>query len=300
MTASGIEPATEPDHLTGRTRLAGVVGWPVMYSRSPRLHNYWIGRHGIDGAYLPLAVRPGMLEVALRGLLHSGFAGVNLTIPHKETALALCDEHDETASRAGAANTLTFTEDGRIFGSNTDGEGFLGNLTSAGVDPAGGPALLLGAGGSARAIAAALLAIGVAVSISNRTEQRAEALAASLPGIRVIPWARRDDALRDQALLVNTTSIGWSGGNATDPEDGAPGSPINLDQAGAGLVVNDIVYVPLETRLLADARARGLRTVDGLGMLLYQARPGFAAWFGVEPVIDAALRERIAADIPPR
>lgn len=285
--------------LTGRTRLAGVVGWPVMYSRSPRLHNHWIARYGIEGAYVPLAVRPGLLEIALRGLLHSGFAGVNVTIPHKEAALALCDEHDDIARRCGAANTLTFTEDGRIFGSNTDAEGFLGNLRSAGVDPAAGPALLLGAGGSTRAVAAALIAAGVPVTVTNRTDARAAALAELLPEVRVLPWERREDALADHALLVNTTSVGWSGGNASDPEDGAPGSPIALDRAPAGLVVNDIVYVPLKTRLLADAERRGLRTVDGLGMLLHQARPGFAAWFGVEPEIDAETRALVAADIPP-
>jgi shikimate dehydrogenase len=287
-----------PDIFTGRTRLAGVVGWPVMHSRSPRLHNYWIARYGIDGAYVPLAVQPGLLEVALRGLLYSGFAGVNLTIPHKEAALAICDEHDEVAARAGAANTLTFTEDGRIFGSNTDGEGFINNVASAGVDPAAGPVLLLGAGGSSRAIAAALLAMGVPVSVTNRTEQRARALAETLPGVRVVAWEQREDALPDHALLVNTTSVGLSGGNASDPEDGAPGSPIGLDRAPSGLVVNDIVYVPLQTRLLADAAARGLRTVDGLGMLLHQAKPGFTAWFGVEPDIDADVRARIAIDIP--
>ena len=288
-----------PDIFTGRTRLAGVVGWPVMHSRSPRLHNYWIARYGIDGAYVPLAVRPGLLDVALRGLLHSGFAGVNLTIPHKEAALAACDEHDEVAARAGAVNTLTFTEDGRIFGSNSDGEGFLDNLLSAGVDPTAGPALLLGAGGSSRAIAAALLAKGVAVRVTNRTESRAAALAEELPGLQTVPWDDRTDALADHALLVNTTSVGLGGGNATEPEDGVPETPISLDRAPAGLVVNDIVYVPLKTRLLADAQQRGLRTVDGLGMLLHQARPGFTAWFGVEPDIDADVRARIASDIPP-
>ncbi len=291
-------PVADVDVLTGRTRLAGVVGWPVMYSRSPRLHNLWLQRYGIDGAYVPLAVRPGFFDVAIRGLLHAGFAGVNVTIPHKEAALGVCDEHDEAAERAGAANTLTFTEDGRIFGSNTDGDGFLDNLRHSGVDPAAGPALLLGAGGSTRAIAAALLRLGVSVAISNRTEARAEALVTKLPGLRIVPWDHREDALADQALLVNTTSVGMGGGNATDAEDGTPGSPIGLDRARGDLVVHDIVYVPLETRLLAEARARGLRAVDGLGMLLCQARPGFAAWFGVEPEIDGDLRDRIAADIP--
>lgn len=300
MTTGQARPIPARDGVTGQTRLAGVVGWPVMHSRSPRLHNLWIARYGIDGAYVPLAVRPGMLEVALRGLLHAGFAGVNITLPHKETALALCDEHDEVAFRAGAANTLTFTEDGRIFGSNTDGEGWLASMRQAGVDPQAGPALLLGAGGSTRALAASLLALGVRVTITNRTESRAAALAAALPGLEVIAWERREDALSDHALLVNTTSVGLAGGNGSEAEEGAPGSPIALDRAPSGLVVNDIVYVPLETRLLADANARGLRTVDGLGMLLHQARPGFAAWFGVDPEIDDAVRARIEADVPKR
>ncbi len=285
--------------LSGRTRLAGVVGWPVWFSRSPRLHNFWLRRYGIEGAYVPLAVRPGMMEVALRGLMYSGFAGVNVTIPHKEEALALCDEFDEIATRCGAANTLTFTEDGRIFGSNTDAEGFLNNLRADGVDVARGPALVLGAGGSARAVAAALLHAGVPVTVTNRTADRAEALRAQLPEVTVLPWERREEGLADHALLVNTTSVGWSGGNATDPRDGVEDRiPISLEHAPADLVVNDIVYNPLHTPLLLAARARELRIVDGLGMLLHQARPGFAAWFGVDPEVDAETRALVEADIP--
>ena len=285
--------------LSGRTRLAGVVGWPVWFSRSPRLHNFWLQRYGIEGAYVPLAVRPGVIEVALRGLMYSGFAGVNVTIPHKEEALALCDEFDEIAARCGAANTLTFTEDGRIFGSNTDAEGFLNNLRADGVDVTRGPALVLGAGGSARAVAAALLSVGVPVTVTNRTADRAEGLRAHLPEVTVLPWERRAEALGDFALLVNTTSVGWSGGNATDPNDGVEDRlPISLERAAPGLVVNDIVYNPLHTPLLVAARARDLRIVDGLGMLLHQARPGFAAWFGVDPEVDAETRALVEADIP--
>ena len=285
--------------LSGRTRLAGVVGWPVWFSRSPRLHNHWLARYGIEGAYVPLAVRPGMVEVALRGLMHAGFAGVNVTIPHKEEALAICDESDAIAKRCGAANTLTFTEDGRIFASNTDAEGFLNNLRAAGVDVAAGPAMVLGAGGSARAIAAALLTAGVPVTVTNRTAERADALRAQLPEVSVLRWEDRADGLADHALLVNTTSVGWSGGNATDPRDGVDERiAISLERASPGLVVNDIVYNPLHTPLLLAAEARGLRTVDGLGMLLHQARPGFAAWFGVDPEIDRETRALIEADIP--
>ncbi len=284
--------------LSGRTRLAGVVGWPVRFSRSPRLHNHWLARYGIEGAYVPLAVRPGLVEVALRGLMHSGFAGVNVTVPHKEEALAVCDEFDAIARRCGAVNTLTFTEDGRIFGSNTDAQGCIDNLRSSGVDLAAGPALVLGAGGSARAVCAALIEAGVAVTVTNRTADRAEALRAQLPEVTVLPWEQRADALAGVALLVNTTSVGWSGGNATEPTDGVEQIPISLERALPGLVVNDIVYNPLVTPLLEAATRRGLRTVDGLGMLLHQARPGFQAWFGVDPEVDAEARALLEADIP--
>jgi shikimate dehydrogenase len=257
--------------LSGAARLAGVIGWPVAHSRSPRLHNAWLERHGIDGAYLPLPVRPADFSAALRGLVACGFAGANVTIPHKEAAHAACDSLDEAARRAGAVNTLVF-RDGRIHGSNTDGWGFVAHLRASGVDPAAGPALLLGAGGAARAIAVALSQEGVAVTLCNRTPERAAALAG-------------------QALVVNTTSLGMAG---------QPGLEMSLDRAAPGLAVADIVYVPLETPLLAAARARGLRAVDGLGMLLHQARPGFAAWFGVMPEVDAQVRDLLAADIPRR
>jgi shikimate dehydrogenase len=236
--------------------------------------------------------------VALRGLMHSGFAGVNVTVPHKEEALRVCDEVDAIARRCGAANTLTFTEDGRIFGSNTDAPGFTDNLRAAGVDLAAGAALVLGAGGSARAVCAALIEAGVAVTVTNRTAERAEALRAHLPEVAVLPWEQRADALAEAALLVNTTSLGWSGGNATEPTDGIDHLPIPLERAPAGLVVNDIVYNPLHTPLLVAAAKRGLRVVDGLGMLLHQARPGFHAWFGVDPEVDAAARALLEADLP--
>ena len=227
---------------------------------------------------------------AVRGLRAAGFAGANVTAPHKRAAFALCDSVDPSAQRAGAVNTLVF-RDGRIAGSNTDGWGFLANLRAHGVDPAAGPALVLGAGGAARAVAAALLDDGIAVTIANRTPEHAEALAHDLPGLRVIPWERRNDALADQALLVNATSLGMQG---------HPPLQLDLDpRRAARLAVADIVYVPLETPLLAAAAAHGLRAVEGLGMLLYQAIPGFRAWFGVEPQVDAALRRFVAADLLP-
>jgi shikimate dehydrogenase len=275
--------------LTGHARLAGIIGWPVTHSRSPRLHGFWLERHGIDGAYVPLAIRPEDFAPAVRGLLAAGFAGANVTIPHKRAAFALCDSVDPSARRAGAVNTLVFNG-GKIEGSNTDGWGFLANLRAYGVDPAAGPALLLGAGGAARAVAAALLGEGIGVTIANRTREHAEALAHDLPGLRVVPWESRSDALPDHALLVNATSLGMQG---------HPPLQLDLARAASSLAVADIVYVPLETPLLAAAAERGLRAVEGLGMLLHQAVPGFRAWFGVEPRVDEALRRFVAADLLP-
>lgn len=275
--------------LTGHARLAGVFGWPVAHSRSPRLHGFWLERHGIDGAYLPLAVRPERFADAVRALRDTGFRGANVTIPHKEAAFAVCDRVDASAHRAGAVNTLVFGADGAIAGSNTDGFGFLENIraTLPGWQAAAGPAVVLGAGGSARAIAAALLDAGCPrVTLVNRTPARAEALARALGG--AVAVADRPP-LAEAALLVNTTSLGMQG---------QPPLALDLAPLPARAVVADIVYVPLETPLLAQARARGLAAVPGLGMLLHQARPGFEAWFGVAPAVDAALHDFVAADIP--
>jgi shikimate dehydrogenase len=275
--------------LSGKARLAGITGWPVSHSRSPRLHGFWLERHGIDGAYVPLPIAPHDFPTAIKGLMLAGFAGLNVTIPHKIAAFAICDTVDESALRAGAVNTLVF-ENGRIIGRNTDGLGFLANVRARGADPAAGPALILGAGGGARAIAAVLLELGVRVTMANRTRARAEELAAQLPGLTVIDWNQRDRALPDNVLLVNTTPLGMAGN---------PPLEIDLDRAAGGLTVVDIVYVPLETPLLAAARARNIPGVEGLGMLLHQAVPGFKAWFGVEPVVDEALRRFVAADLLP-
>jgi shikimate dehydrogenase len=275
--------------LSGKSRLAGITGWPVSHSRSPRLHGFWLERHGIDGAYVPLPIAPGDFAAAIRGLMLAGFAGVNVTIPHKLAAFAICDTVDESAERAGAVNLLVF-ENGHITGCNTDGLGFLGNLRAHGVDPAAGPALVLGAGGGSRAIVAVLLQLGIAVTIANRTRARAEELAALLPGLKVIDWDDRDDALPGQSLLINCTALGM-GNN--------PPLEIDLDRASPGLSVADIVYVPMETPLLAAARARGMRAVGGLGMLLHQAVPSFKAWFGVEPVVDDELIRFVASDLLP-
>ena len=276
--------------LSGHARLAGVFGHPVTHSRSPRLHGFWLQRYGIDGAYIPLGVAPGGFAAAVRALVDLGFRGANVTIPHKLAAFEICDAVAPFARRAGAVNTLIF-RDGRIEGSNTDGFGFLESIREAapGWRADAGPAVLLGAGGAARAIAAALLDAGAPrVTLVNRTAAKAEALARDLGGpIHVADRAPLEDA----ALLVNTTSLGMQG---------QPGLEVDLAPLPASAVVADIVYVPLETRLLAAARARGLVAVDGLGMLLHQARPGFEAWFGVAPQVDQALRDEVAADIPKR
>jgi shikimate dehydrogenase len=272
--------------IQGTTRLAGVIGWPVAHSRSPLLHNHWLRQHGLDGAYVPLPVRPGALADAVRGLRAAGFRGCNVTLPHKAEAARLCTTLDDAAQASGACNTLVFDEDG-MHGSATDGPGFVASLAEAGVDPAAGPALLLGAGGAARCIAHALHVAGApAVLVANRDPARAAALAA-MPGVRTIPWQARADALADVAVLVNATSGGM---------DGRPPLDMTLDRAQPTLAVADIVYVPLETALLREARARGLCAVGGIGMLLHQARPGFAAWFGAWPAADAAARAALLGE----
>ena len=275
--------------LTAQARVAGIVGWPVAHSRSPRIHGFWLDRYGIDGAYVPLPIAPDAFGAAIRGLQAAGFAGANVTVPHKPAAFSLCDRVDDSARRAGAVNTLVFRA-GRIEGSNSDGFGFLAGLHDAAVAPTAGPVLILGAGGAARAVSAVLLDLGVPVSVSNRSPDRAAVLARDLSGLHVLAWEARSDALGDYALLVNATTLGMGGRD--DPD-------LALDRATSSLVVADLVYVPLETPLLAAARRRGLGSVDGLGMLLHQARPGFAAWFGVDPRVDAALREFVLADLPP-
>jgi shikimate dehydrogenase len=268
-------------------KLAGVMGWPIAHSRSPALHGWWLRRYGIDGAYVPLAVHPDRLEQAIRALPALGFAGCNVTIPHKEAALRIVGRVDATARRIGAVNTIVVGEDGSLSGSNTDAFGFVASLGPDWRADAG-PAVVLGSGGAARAIVVALADRGAPeIRIVNRTAARAEALARELGG-RAIPWDHRAAALGDAALLVNTTSQGMRG---------EPPLDLPLARLPISATVFDIVYVPLETPLLAVARARGNRTVDGLGMLLHQARPGFEAWFGVAPDVTPGLREAIEATL---
>jgi shikimate dehydrogenase len=271
-------------------RAAGVIGWPVAHSRSPMLHGHWLREHGIAGAYLPLPVRPERMAEALRGLAALGFAGCNVTVPHKEAALALVDTADATARRIGAANLIVVRPDGTLHGANTDGFGFLENLRERvpGWQASDGPAVVLGAGGSARSVLAALSDAGCPdLRLVNRTAARAETLAAEFGGpVRAVAWDRRAGALDGAALLVNTTTQGMAGNPPLD---------IDLAALPARAVVTDLVYVPLQTPLLAAARARGNRVADGLGMLLHQARPSFAAWFGVMPEVTPDLRRAIEA-----
>lgn len=273
-------------------RAAGVIGWPVAHSRSPRLHGYWLARYGVAGAYLPMPVRPGRMEAALRGLAALGFAGANVTVPHKQAALALVDHAEPLARRIGAVNLVVVREDGSLEGRNTDAAGFLDNLRAAcpAWRAADGPAVVLGAGGAARAVVAALTDAGAqSIRLLNRTRAHAEALAEALGGpVTVVDWQRRAASLDGAALLVNTTVLGMQG---------QPPLALDLAALPRGAVVADLVYVPLETALLATARARGNAVVDGLGMLLHQAVPSFAAWFGIRPEVTPDLRALIAATL---
>ncbi|HEX3882792.1 MAG TPA: shikimate dehydrogenase [Stellaceae bacterium] len=283
--------------LTGHARLAGIMGWPVGHSRSPALHGYWLGEHGIDGAYVPLPVQPDRLEQALRGLPALGFRGCNLTLPHKQAALAIVDRVEPVARRIGAINTIVVGEDGSLEGRNTDAYGFREHLREsvAEWDTQAGPAVVLGAGGAARAVVAALEEAGVPeIRLVNRTRSHAEALARDLADavvrLTVTDWDSRALALRGCGILVNTTSLGM---------DGQPALDLDLGGLPAQAVVVDIVYAPLETALLAAARRQGHRVVDGLGMLLHQGRPGFEAWFGVPVRVTPGLRAAILATLAP-
>lgn len=272
---------------------AGVMGWPVNHSLSPRLHGFWLEQYNINGSYEAFAVEPGNFANALQHLSADGYAGVNITVPHKEAALEQVDQADDIARRIGAVNTIVVQADGKLQGTNTDAFGFLENLKEgvSNFEFGQGPAVVLGAGGAARAVVVALIDAGVPeVRLANRTLERAETLAAQLGGpINVIPWQERADALVDAALLVNTTTLGMESQPALD---------IDLETLPTEALVTDIVYAPLETELLKTAQRRGNVTVDGLGMLLHQARPGFEAWFGVKPDVSLALREHVLAGMP--
>jgi shikimate dehydrogenase len=275
---------------SGKARLACVIGWPVGHSRSPRLQGFWLEKYGIDGAYVPLPVRPDDFADALRMLPKLGFAGANVTVPHKEQAARLVDRLEPFAKRVGAVNTIIVGADGSLEGRNTDGFGFIANLKAGAPtwNPRSGPALVLGAGGAARAICAALLDEGVPeIRLVNRSQERAHQLAEEIGGaFRILPWDEREAAAEGAGLLVNTTTLGMNG---------APALEMRLDALPSSALVTDIVYAPLETDLLCRANERGHPVVDGIGMLLHQARPGFAAWFGRMPDVTDELRAFVLA-----
>ena len=275
-----------------RFLLAGVMGWPVMHSRSPKLHNYWFERYGLAGTYVPLAIQPEGLEKALRALPALGFAGCNLTIPHKEQALRIVDHADARARRIGAISCVTVNADGSLTGTNNDWYGFVENLREAfpGWRADAGPAVVMGAGGASRAVVDALIHEGAKeIRLINRTRARAESLATALGGpVTVLGWDERHRALAGAALLVNTTSQGMVGNPPLD---------LSLDALPRTADVCDIIYIPGETPLLKAARERGNRTVNGLGMLLHQGRPAWRSWFDREVEVTAELRALIEATI---
>jgi shikimate dehydrogenase len=272
--------------------LAGVMGSPVLHSRSPRLHNYWFAKYGLAGSYVPLAIKAEGLRAALRALPALGFAGCNLTIPHKETAFEIVDEVDETARRIGATNCIVVRPDGSLLARNYDGWGWAESLVQAAPDwrADAGPIAVMGAGGGARAIVVTLAERGAKeIRLINRTFERAKRLESEIGApVHAVAWADRANALDGATMLVNTTSQGMVGQPALD---------LALDELPRAALVSDLIYIPKETPLLAAARARGNPTVNGLGMLLNQARPAFRDWFGVLPEVTAELRAMIEATL---
>jgi shikimate dehydrogenase len=268
--------------------LAGVIGHPIAHSRSPALHGFWLRRYGVKGHYIPMDVAPADLETTLRHLPKIGFVGLNVTLPHKEAILKIADVISDRAALIGAANTLIFRKDGKIQADNTDGAGFVANLRQNAPHwvPAAGPAAVFGAGGAARAVVAALIEVGVPeIRIANRSRPRAEALRADFGAKLVVyDWVQAANMLEGAATVINTTSLGMAG----KPEFRVP-----LDAIEPGSVVNDLVYNPLKTTFLAEAEQRGATIVDGLGMLLHQAAPGFERWFGPTPAVDEATRQAV-------
>jgi shikimate dehydrogenase len=275
-----------------RFLLAGVMGWPVMHSRSPMLHNYWFKQHGLAGTYVPLAIRPEGLAAALRALQPLGFAGCNLTIPHKQQAMSIVDEVDTVGKRIGAISCVVVRADGSLAGSNNDCYGFVHSLKQErpGWRADAGPVTVIGAGGGSRAVCYGLAQEGAKeIRLVNRTLERAQGIADEFGGpIRALPWDQRHDALEGAAMVVNTTSNGMVGQPALD---------VRLDRLPRSALVADIIYIPLETPFLAAARKRGNPTMNGLGMLLHQARPAWKAWFGVEPEVTPELRAMVEKTI---
>jgi shikimate dehydrogenase len=270
--------------------IAGLLGWPVAHSRSPVIHNHWLAQYGIAGRYVLFGVPPEKLEAAVRGIATLGLRGCNVTTPHKQAIFPLLDRVDELAQRIGAVNTVVVEKDGALTGFNNDGNGFIQSLKDAEPRwmPASGPITVLGAGGAARAVVASLAAQGATeIRLTNRTLEKAQAIADVVgPVVRVVRWDERAEALDGIAMLANATSLGMTG---------KPPLDLALDRLPREALVGDLIYIPPETPLLAAARARGNVTVNGLGLLLNQARPAFNAWFGVMPEITPQLRQAIQA-----
>lgn len=265
---------------------AAVIGHPINHSRSPKIHGHWLRTHGIDGEYIAIDIPPENLVAGVAGLVDAGYAGFNVTLPHKQTIIQCCDEVDFIARAIGAVNTVEI-RDGRLYGTNTDAYGFVENLKSS--EPELGlldeTVAVIGAGGAARAIVYALTHWGVKqINLTNRTIEHAHEIADDFANVNVIPWNERTDALHDCALLVNTTSLGMSG---------QPALELDLSNLPVSAVVNDIVYTPLLTSLLLRAEGRGNKIVTGIGMLLHQARPGFRMWFGVDTDVTPDLERAV-------
>lgn len=276
--------------MSNKIPLAGVIGSPIAHSKSPNLHGFWLKRHGIKGHYVHLDVAQSDLEDVLRAMPKMGFVGANVTIPHKEKVLAIADSVTDRAALIGAANTLIFKEDGKIYADNTDGYGFVENLrANSDWDPKAGPAAVFGAGGAARAVIASLIDVGVTeIRLSNRTRLRSDALKAEFGNkITVYEWVQAGSMLEGAMTVVNTTSLGMVG----KPEFKVP-----LDALSPKAVVTDLVYTPLRTTFLENAAKNGCQTVDGLGMLIHQAAPGFERWFGVRPEIDDETRQVLLSE----
>ena len=275
---------TEPKRIP----LAGVIGSPVAHSKSPRIFAYWLKQLGLRGHYVPMDIASGDLEAVLATLPKLGFVGVNVTIPHKEHVLNVADLVSDRAAVIGSANTLTFREDGKLYADNTDGFGFLENLRQGAPDwnAAAGPAVVLGAGGAARAVLSSLLEAGATeIRLTNRTRTRAEALQREFgTKVRVYDWVKAGNLMEGAATIVNATSLGMVGKGEMR---------IPLDGMSNAATVTDLVYAPLETSLLAHANSIGATTVDGLGMLLYQAAPGFERWFNMKPEVNEGLRQAV-------
>ncbi len=267
---------------------AGVIGNPISHSLSPKLHSYWLNRYGLEGSYTAIKVTDDALEKTLRELPSQGFIGANVTLPHKVSVMQFADQITDRATLIGAANTLIFKDDGRIFADNTDGYGFMANLRQGAPDwdPKAGPAAIFGAGGAARAIIVALADAGVPeIIISNRTRPKAEALRDDFGArISVVDWVQAEKMLEDANTVINTTSLGMAG---------AQDFKVPLDNLRKDAVVTDIVYNPLKTPFLVAAEKRGCTTVDGLGMLLHQGVPGFERWFGQRPEVDEETRQAV-------